>query len=251
MTRLLASVCALALLAASPAFAGPPTTIVSAPNQSLVSNVLTLTATGACPAGSMALAVFADYNGNNTTTMTDSRGNTWTSDTWTWGSANTAGVIWRSSLTAGLQVGDTLTVNFSATTAAYAVVDCIGASVTSDPTGKGGAGGSYTGTNVTVTDSGSPPTNAARVFFATFMPSQFDQFTTSGGWTLADSAMNGTGIGIKVYYQDVAPGATSTQTYTNNTSANGQWTSLWHSFSIPAGGGPTVQSQPMTLLGVQ
>lgn len=228
--------------------AGAVNTIATFSGSTSLASSFTYTATGACAAGSMALVAQFNNNARPMTSISDSRSNTYTQDTNAGGGSGSLDItIARSVLTTGIQVGDTLTIGFaSSINTPYVIWECLGV-VTSDATGKGSAvSASAAAGTYTFSDSGSPPTNAARVWAAFGMNTGWGTASAvMSGWTQQDTAVNGS-YGVKLYYQDVSAGATSTGSVTSSTSSN-SWIAAWHSMN---GSAAAAASHLLTTLGV-
>lgn len=196
------------------------------------SSTVTVTLAAGCPVGSMAMLFTSGFSAPAPVSATDSKGNTWTLDSQAFDSTACSGGVLRAPITTALVAGDTITITYGSSITKANVIAIAQAASTNDATGKGSNGSD--GSSVTTwssSTSGSPPTNAARVFMATYMTGSFDTRSISGGtWTLASGvAISGAAWnGMAVYYQDVAAGATSTLTVTVG-SAITQWLDMWHS----------------------
>jgi hypothetical protein len=234
---------------AAPAFAWPahlamsggggpaPTTIYANGTLALTSGAATITASGGCASGKTAIAMLGNGVGRSSSSITDSKGNTWiwVRDNFFGAGGNLYGSIWKSTLTSSL-VGatDTLTITYdAAVTQGFVIFDCIG-TATVDATGGGSVGGSSTAPNtIDVSTSASPPTNAARVFVFLADLGDYSGVMVSDpsgpGWTLADSALDTSDYGFKLYYQNVSAGATSILRWTHS-GVTVNWGALWSSF---------------------
>lgn len=212
-----------------------PTVILSIAGQALTSNAATVTATGGCASGSKAIAFLADAQGRSSSSITDSKGNTWTWVHDAFSGVNLYGSVWMASITSSLAASDTLTVTYGAgTSSATLLFECIG-TATKDATGANHQvqGAQYAPGTTDFTDSGSPPTIASRVFMFLDDEGDFSSATVSDpsgpGWTAAGSAIGSVNFGVKLYYQDVSAGATSTLRWTHTSTVDaGAW---WISFN--------------------
>lgn len=234
----LASACALALAfgLVAPAWA-IPATIFNGFNAAATSQTVTLT--GACGAGG-AVTMF-DYTGGGAIvsgTPTDSKGGSWSND----GSATSASGFreqtWRrSTASAALAIGDTISFTLSGSSGPGVWVGCVadsGANINTTVTPNSATGGATaastqtTGASAVKAPSPEPAYQIAAVGVSGALNLlSINSGSSTGSWSSLGTVNNGSNIGMAIFYRNAAALDASNNTLVTTTGSTVIWMINW------------------------
>lgn len=259
--RFLCGLAAALALVASPAVAaiGTPTTLVNTSASAAGVSTWTINYTGSCAAGSLATVAWAVDSSvsMSPTTMTDSKGNTWTYvGVWPT-TASTKTYTFYSILTSSVSAADTISTSYSSTSGKhYAWGGCVSGIASGSPkdydTIAAGNSGNVTGSSVSLATIGgfTQPSEIIFVFGFATGNANTDTFTFDSGYTtLINNGLVSSGRYFLFYKTVASTASTSYSSLTDVTSA-AHSLYLWAQSYKDAGGGGGANHNALLLQGV-